>query len=45
MKLIKPEVPIDLTMSDFLKVYPIKLASFDVNICSIQQGSMIFRVS
>lgn len=30
----RPEVPIDFTISDFLKVYPIKLASFDVNICN-----------
>lgn len=36
----RPEVPIDFTISDFLKVYPIKLASFDVNICNGEHKKM-----
>nr|GMC54282.1 hypothetical protein Iba_chr01dCG14690 [Ipomoea batatas] len=34
-----PEVSADLRISDFLKVNPIKLASFDVNICKLAAQS------
>ena len=35
-----PEVPRDFRASDFLKVNPMKLASFDVNICNNKQDTI-----
>lgn len=39
-----PEVSADLRISDFLKVNPIKLASFDVNICKVKKINNIFQL-
>ena len=39
-----PELSSDLRTSDFLKVYPMKFVSLDVNICNIKQESKINHV-